>query len=122
MKKDKTKIELGQRARKLVAGFLILAFVCAGFTAQYAHQHHTGGGPLAFAANKSGEANLNSGKHGFTCQACQFNLTHIAPSLSFFIIKPIKESFRLCLQESSFYFVFLSTHYYLRAPPTLSFS
>jgi len=104
-------------ARRPVCLLLILALAFAGFAAEYAHQHHSGTGALAFAPIETTAANLNSGKHGFSCQACQFSLTHVAPPLSFLILKPGKESFQLCLQESSFHFVFLPTHYYRRAPP-----
>jgi hypothetical protein len=122
MQSHHSKISSARKLLKVVSVVLVLALAFAGFAAQYAHQHYVGACESAFASNEGADANSNSGQHGFSCQACQFSLTHVAPQLSVLILKPIKESFELCLQESNFHFVVFSTHYHLRAPPTFSLS
>ncbi|MFQ5824121.1 MAG: hypothetical protein ACE5JB_08720 [bacterium] len=108
-----------ENGRKFTAVFLSCIFLILSVAAEFSH-HHNGfqnGQPTITKSDFEFDEIKTNQKHSFICLACLYGLNQLAPALSFQTLKPNQESLFTTFKDSTFYFVFLTTHFYLRAPP-----
>ncbi len=108
-----------EKWRQVITIFLISAIFFLCVTADFYHQHHgLLHGPQALVKNEKNTNEISVKQlHNFICLACLYGFTQVAPDLSFQTLKPNQDALFTSFRESTFYFVILPTHFYLRAPP-----
>jgi hypothetical protein len=105
---------MNRRWRKIAAVIMALFLSYVAIAAEFSHRH-SGSETAVLSLTEGRGAGIRI--HSFTCQACFYSLTNLAPSLSFQSLKPVQETLCFKLWHSIFYFFVLPNFNHLRAPP-----
>lgn len=105
-------------SRRVLAIFLACIFLTLNFAAEFAHNHYYQSEAATFVDTAESH-NLSNDLpfHTRVCVACLFSLSQLAPNQSIQVFTPDHTSDYALTTESTVYFVYQHTAYFLRAPP-----
>lgn len=111
---------MSKKWRQITTIFLTCAVLFLSVSAEFSHRHSgSQNGQLTLTKSEDHvDEIIKSQIHSFICLACLYGLAQVAPALSFQTIKPNQDALFATFRESTFYFIILPTHFYLRAPPS----